>query len=67
MPQILQGIPVEYREVRINVDAAEFMVNPTSCKRCRSFASLGGAGAGTSTPSSRFQVGDCASLGSGRR
>jgi hypothetical protein len=62
LPQILQGIPVAYRDVRVNIDR-EFVLNPTSCDpktiESRLVSNLGVV----ATPSARFQVGGCQSLG----
>lgn len=62
-PTILEGIPLDVRDVRVNVDRDGFMVNPTSCAE----KSVGGVITSTegsrANVSSRFQVGECASLG----
>lgn len=63
LPTILQGIPLDVRDVRVSIDKPNFIVNPTSC----AVKSVGGtitstAGA-TANVSSRFQAADCASLG----
>ena len=39
LPQILKGIPVRIRDVRVSIDRPEFMFNPTNCART---ADLGG-------------------------
>lgn len=61
LPQILEGIPVVYRDVRVNIDR-EFVLNPTSCNpkaiESRLVSNLGVV----ATPSVRFQVGGCESL-----
>jgi hypothetical protein len=62
LPQILQGIPIEYRDVRVEIDRDKFTVNPTSCEPMRVVSTIGGAGGAIAHPSSRFQVGDCAAL-----
>jgi hypothetical protein len=62
LPQILQGIPIEYRDLRVEIDRDEFTVNPTSCEPMRVLSTIGGAGGAIAHPSSRFQVGDCAAL-----
>ena len=31
LPQILQGIPIAYRDIRVDVDRPGFTLNPTSC------------------------------------
>jgi hypothetical protein len=71
LPQILAGIPVRLRDVRLDLDRPKFMLNPTSCAEKKVVAHLGGVGASAGSPaddvvaeaSNRFQVGDCASLG----
>jgi hypothetical protein len=63
IPSILRGIPLDIRSVAVNLDRSQFTRNPTSCSP---FAITGVAAAltGQSVPlSSRFQVGECASLG----
>jgi hypothetical protein len=63
LPQILAGIPLLYRDVRISIDRPDFMQNPTSCARTAVkgvFTSSQGDIAGRSAP---FQVGDCTGLG----
>jgi hypothetical protein len=54
-PSTLRGIPIDLRSVALNLDAAGFTRNPTSCN------ALAFSGAGPSQ-SARFQVGDCARL-----
>jgi hypothetical protein len=62
LPQILEGVPIAYRDVRIEVQKPDFTVNPTSCEQrfvTTTITSIDGATAHPSTP---FKVGDCASL-----
>jgi uncharacterized repeat protein (TIGR01451 family) len=63
LPQILEGIPVEYRDVRVNVDRPEFILNPTSCEPMKIESTLTSATGVAVTPSQRFQVAGCESLG----
>ncbi|HEX4806914.1 MAG TPA: hypothetical protein VFU94_13530 [Conexibacter sp.] len=63
LPTILQGIPLDVRDVRVNIDKPGFIVNPTNCTKTAiggSVQSTGGMTANVSTP---FQVGECANLG----
>lgn len=63
LPQILEGVPISYRDVRIEVQKPDFTVNPTSCEQryvTSTITSTQGAGAHPQVP---FKVGDCASLG----
>jgi hypothetical protein len=54
-PATLRGIPIDLRSVALNLDAAGFIRNPTSCN------ALAFAGVAPSQ-SARFQVGDCGRL-----
>ncbi len=62
LPQILEGVPIQYRDVRIEVQKPDFSVNPTSCEqrfvRTRIYSTQGAV----ATPSVPTKVGDCASL-----
>jgi type 1 fimbria pilin len=61
-PSILQGIPLQLRDVRVNLDRPHFMLNPTSCAPMAITGSVVSAENQTAALSSRFQVGECASL-----
>jgi hypothetical protein len=71
IPHILQGIPVRARDIRVYVDRPEFILNPTSCKRMVSWATVTGAGLDTGSAAddssvkvdAPFQAASCASLG----
>jgi hypothetical protein len=54
-PATLRGIPIDLRSVALNLDAAGFTRNPTSCN------ALSFSGSAPSQ-SARFQVGDCGRL-----
>ena len=61
-PHILEGVPLELREARLNLDRSGFTLNPTSCDP---MAISGEAVSllGQSAPlSQRFQVGGCSGL-----
>jgi len=71
IPHILQGIVVHARDIRVFVNRPEFVLNPTSCERMTTDATVLGSGldfgsladdqaVGVSSP---FQAADCASLG----
>jgi uncharacterized repeat protein (TIGR01451 family) len=62
LPQILEGIPVAYRDVRVEVTRPEFVLNPTSCEPKQVSSLITSASNATATPSSRFQVADCSRL-----
>ncbi|MBS1869466.1 MAG: hypothetical protein JSS99_07355 [Actinobacteria bacterium] len=62
LPQALQGIPLQLRDVRVAVDRPGFMVNPTSCaeKQVRGMVeSVAGRVVGVHD---RFRAADCGAL-----
>ncbi len=63
IPTILKGIPLKVRSVTINVDRPGFILNPTSCTPMSASAAIAGSSGALATPSNRFQVGGCESLG----
>jgi len=63
IPHILQGIVVHARDIRINVDRKDFILNPTSCERMKATAAVLGSGNSTADVAAPFQAADCARLG----
>jgi uncharacterized repeat protein (TIGR01451 family) len=61
-PTILQGIPLQVRDIRVNVDRPGFALNPTNCQALRASGSVLGVGGASAAVSSRFQVGECEKL-----
>jgi hypothetical protein len=70
-PHIVDGIPIHLRDIRAYVDRKGFTLNPTSCAKKSTAATVLGSGASFTssaddvpvTVSSPFQAADCASLG----
>jgi hypothetical protein len=62
LPTILQGIPLDVRDVRVAVDKPGFIVNPTSCAPKQVSATVGSTAGAVAHVSSHFQVVNCASL-----
>ena len=70
IPHILKGIPLIVRDLRAYVDRPEFMLNPTSCAKKETKATIFGSGADVFSPAddtpvnrtSPFQAASCASL-----
>jgi hypothetical protein len=62
LPLIVQGIPLRLRQVRIELNRAGFVLNPTNCEPFSVDASLGGDQGGKASLSYPFQVANCASL-----
>jgi hypothetical protein len=59
LPTILEGVPLQIRDVRLNVDRESFMVNPTSCERKAVGADVHSTDGRTVSKSSPYQVGNC--------
>jgi hypothetical protein len=62
LPQQLQGIPLDVKDVRVLVDRAGFFLNPTSCEEKTITGVIESVAGSRANVSSRFQVGDCAAL-----
>jgi len=63
LPTILQGIPLQVRDVRVDVDRPGFILNPTSCADKTVGGSISSTGGKTAGVSDRFQAAECRSLG----
>jgi hypothetical protein len=62
LPTILQGIPLDVRDVRVSIDRPGFMVNPTSCTPRRVAATVGSTQGAIAHVSTHYQVTNCAAL-----
>lgn len=62
LPQILQGVPVSYRKIHVEVDRRNFTLNPTSCATKKITATVVAASGASAEPSDGFQANDCAKL-----
>lgn len=62
LPQILEGVPVTYRTIHVDVDRSGFTLNPTNCEAAAVGATVHSIQGAVAYPSSHFQVGSCASL-----
>ncbi len=63
LPQVLAGVPISYRDIRVEVSRPGFMVNPTSCEPTTVGGTIASANGASVATSSRFQMADCGSLG----
>ncbi|HEX6205113.1 MAG TPA: hypothetical protein VFZ29_04835 [Solirubrobacterales bacterium] len=63
LPQIIAGVPISYRDIRVEMDRPDFILNPTSCEPMAVTSSIASVAGLTANPSSRFQAADCADLG----
>jgi hypothetical protein len=62
LPQIIEGIPLRLRSVRINLDRKDFTLNPTNCNPFKVTGILTGDQGAKAEPSSHFQVANCDTL-----
>jgi hypothetical protein len=63
IPTILHGIPLDLRDVWVNLDRSGFTLNPTNCEEL-GFTGSASSPSGASAPlSARFQAVSCAALG----
>jgi len=62
LPSQLQGIPLDVKDVRVNIDRAGFFLNPTSCEEKTITGVIESLAGSKANVSSRFEVGDCAAL-----
>jgi hypothetical protein len=67
VPQILDGIPLRLRSVRVALDRPGFALNPTNCDPFSVDASVLGSEGGISNLSAPFQGANCTELGFGPR
>ncbi|MET0602500.1 MAG: hypothetical protein ABW167_10955 [Baekduia sp.] len=63
LPTILEGVPLDVRDVRIDVDRPGFMFNPTSCDPQTVSGTITSASGQAAAVSSAFQSVDCDMLG----
>ncbi len=62
LPHILEGIPLRLRSIQIDLNRANFTLNPTSCEPFSFKGTIFGAEGGVANPAEHFQVGNCGSL-----
>jgi hypothetical protein len=62
LPQILEGIPLRLRSIRINLDRPDFALNPTNCDPFSVTSQITGSQRTVASRSTDFQVADCALL-----
>ena len=67
LPQILEGVPLRTRFIRLNLDRRGFALNPTNCDPFSVNATFAGDEGGSATESSLFQAANCAALKFGPR
>lgn len=62
LPQILDGVPISYRTVHIDVNRPDFVLNPTRCTPATVTARAMSTEGATADLADRFQVGSCERL-----
>jgi hypothetical protein len=63
LPQLVEGIPIRYRTLNVQLDRPGFTLNPTSCARKSTDVTLTSSQGAVAHPSSPFAASDCAKLG----
>jgi hypothetical protein len=63
LPQILLGVPITYRDIRVEINRPDFTINPTNCEPKQVTSVLTSIAGTATTPSDRFQVANCEGLG----
>ena len=62
VPRILEGVPLNLRDLRIATDRPGFTINPTDCSPFSTRASLTGLSGGQASPSAPYQASGCGPL-----
>jgi hypothetical protein len=62
LPQIIEGVPIPYRAIHVDLDRQNFTLNPTSCKEMATVARVTSTLGALATPSSRFRASECEKL-----
>jgi hypothetical protein len=62
IPSILEGVPLQVRSVNVKIDKPGFMVNPTNCMPKTLSGVINAIEGASAARSTRYQVGNCASL-----
>lgn len=62
LPQIIGGIPLRLRSVRLNLDRPGFTLNPTNCEQFSVQGTALGTEGGTAGMAPSFQVANCGSM-----
>ncbi len=63
IPQMLKGIPLQIRDVRVDIDRPGFALNPTNCEAMSVAGRVTGGSGAVASLNNRFQVGNCSALG----
>lgn len=62
LPQLIEGIPIKYRALNVDLDRPNFTLNPTNCKPTSVQATVTSSQGAVAHPSSPFAATNCAGL-----
>jgi hypothetical protein len=62
LPRIVQGIPIVYRTIYVNVDRPSFTLNPTNCQETSVTGTVTSSTGQAASIGQRFQAADCSAL-----
>jgi hypothetical protein len=63
LPQFVEGTPLFYKTINVQLDRPNFALNPTSCARKETVANLTSSGGKSASPTSSYAATGCAGLG----
>lgn len=63
LPQFVEGTPLHYRTVNVQLDRPNFVLNPTSCRQKQTVAALTSTKGKNASPASSYAATGCARLG----
>ena len=63
IPQIIKGVPLRVKDIRVFLDRPNFALNPTNCEANAIAAKVTGNSGAVANLSERFQVAGCENLG----
>jgi hypothetical protein len=62
LPQFVEGTPLHYKTINVQLDRPNFALNPTSCARKETVANLTSTGGKTASPASPYAATGCSRL-----
>jgi len=63
LPQLVEGTPLFYRTISVQLDRPNFALNPTSCAKKETVATLTSTAGKTASPTSSYAATGCSQLG----
>jgi hypothetical protein len=63
LPTVLHGVPLDLRDVRVDLDRPHFILNPTSCEPGQFTSTIAATSGALASPSVHFQASGCERLG----